>query len=296
MDDEKLDGALGALRERLAGMTPGRPVTAAGCMTFGQARELALDPARITAQVRTHLEACRRCRTLLTSFVRDLPHLPYWTLLRRLLGLLSPREQQRVHYHLESGGCRECWARYDRLAASPVSTLLLPAPHLPPHPTAARAAVPEPEVLVRGVGENLEAELVLDRDHLSLEIRTRAPELRHSLVAYAFQDAAGESLLDGYSVLGPDVEGWYAAEIPLELHRFREEVFKPCERMALAVVLPESLSDEEWAAVESAAPPPEAETHHRLAWRTWANRTVLSGANLSEAARGVLSRIAESRS
>ncbi len=290
-----LEGVLRALRARLGEVGPSGPVFADGCLTFGRARALALDPERMTAQEQSHLETCRRCLTLLTSFLRDLPHLPYWVLLRKRLNLLSPQEQRWVEYHLVSGGCRKCRNRDERVAGSPNFPLLLPAPRQLPHPAEARAAVPEPEVLVRGKGENLEAELVLDRDQLSLEIRTRAEALHYTLVTYAFQDATGEALLDGYAVLGPDVDGWFSAEIPLNPRQFREEVFKMCRHLALAAVLPGGLSDEEWRAVEAAAPTQAGELQTRSAWQVWASRTLLSGASLSEAAIRALSHLADIR-
>lgn len=281
MDDKAIYRALGGLRNRITPPGSGDPLRTPACLTYSRARVLALDPAGSTAAESAHAAECRRCGHLLRSFDRQLPHLSIWTLMRRQLDLLRPAEADRVQYHLGSGHCRECTARAERLAGVPLTRLQLPALLVPPHPAMARAAVPEPEVLVRGEHGDLEADLVRDGDELCLEVRTRNPAHRHQLVGYAFASGTGEALVEGYLVLGPDAEEWLAAHELIDPERFRAAAPDGSAALEVAVLPPACLSAEEWRRVRTAAPGPEAAEEVRATWREFC-RTQLVVGSLSE--------------
>lgn len=293
MDDKQLKQALGELKRRLPPSPSGDPRRTAHCLTYSRARALALDPDRATAAERAHTTQCHRCRHLLASFSRHLPHLSLWTLTRRQLGTLRPAEVEAVEYHLLDGGCRECAARAEQLAHSPLAPLQLPAPHRLPDPAVARAAVREPEVLVRGQNGDLEADLVQDGDELCLEVRTRNPQHRHRLVGYVFEAETGEALLEGYLVLGPDTEGWYAAPQRLDPERLRADVLRCCQALLVMAVPPGSLSAEEWERVRESAPGPDAGAEVQDAWREFCRKSLEQPEALPAAALETLRSLAD---
>jgi len=293
MDDRRLDEALTSLRAHAltAGAEPSLPRV--DCLGFARAREVVLDPTRLTSQEKAHLKECRLCCTLVTSLERNLPHLTFWSLLKQALGQLSPSERHSVEYHLEAGGCRSCRARQERLRQSLLPVLQMPSPPTPVPPHVVRAAVKGPEVLASAVSGELEAELIRYRGDLSLELRTRSAPAETSLAAYAFQDERGGSLLDGYAVLRPDVEGWYAAEVDLDAARYHEKVGDRCRVLWVGLVDPAVLSEEEWARVSEATPGPEAESEARGAWLNWCTHTLLAGKDLPAPAQAVLQELTD---
>jgi len=296
MNDEQLLEALAELNRRLATATAADPQRTGDCLTFFRARAVVLDPARESPAEQAHLVTCRRCRQLVASFARQLPHLSTWTLIRLQMGALLPAEETAVEYHLRAGRCRECAARAARLARSPLALLQIPIPATLPHPAVARAAVPESEVLVRGENGDLEADLVRDGAELCLEVRTRTADYWQQLVAYVFESATGEALLEGYLVLGADVEGWYAAQAMLDPERFREGVSGANPSLRLAVVQPACLNGEEWDQVRASAPAPQAEARVKADWLAFCRQTRGDAGALStaaeEALRAISSRIA----
>lgn len=293
MDDVKLEQALAGLQERLRAAAPARPTRSADCLPFSRARLLVLDPARRTPQEEAHLATCRRCRTLLAGFEHDLPHLPVWTLIRSRIGGLSAPERRMLEYHLENGGCRVCRRRLERLAELSPAVLALPVPTTPVFANSVQAAVPGPEVLASAASDGLEAELVQFRGELNLELRTRQAALNGTLAAYSFQTAEGEGLLEGYVVLGPDVEGWYAAEVRIDESRYRERVGTRLGQLWIGLVEPELLTEEEWARLEACVPGPEAEPHLRALWLDWCARALLTDRGLPARGRTILQALAE---
>src|SRR5437660_11114559 len=101
MDDSRLDEILRAARERPP--SPSRPFSPPGCVLPARVRELVLDPSRATPVERDHTEHCPRCRSLVASIERNMPHPSLWLLLRRELGRLSDEAQRVATYHLEDG-------------------------------------------------------------------------------------------------------------------------------------------------------------------------------------------------
>lgn len=293
MDDQQLKKALGKLKQRLPPPPSGDPSRTAHCLTYSRARALALNPGRTTADERAHIAQCRRCGQLLASFGRHLPHLSVWTLTRRQLGTLRPAEEEAVEYHLLDGGCRECAARAEQLAHSPLGLLQLPAPHLLPDPAVARAAARAPEVLVRGQHGDLEADLVVEGDELCLEVRTRNPQHLHRLVGYVFEAETGEALLEGYLVLGPDTEGWYAAPQRIDPERLRADVLRCCQALLVMVLHPASLSAEEWQRVRESAPGPDADAEVKDAWRAFCRESLEQPEAIPLVAQETLRSIAE---
>lgn len=296
MDDEQLKQALNKLKQRLPPPLSGDPRRTAHCLTYSRARALALNPGRTTAAERAHTAQCRRCRHLLASFGRHLPHLSVWTLIRRQLGTLRPAEVEAVEYHLLHGGCRECAARVEQLAHSPLALLQLPAPHLLPDPAVAHAAVRAPEVLVRGHNGDLEADLVVDGDELCLEVRTRNPQHLHRLVGYVFEAETGEALLEGYLVLGPDTEGWYAAPQRIDPERLRADVLRCCQALLVMLAPPTSLNAEEWQRVRESAPGPDADAEVKGAWRAFSRKSLEQPEALPTVAVETLRSIAKQHS
>ena len=291
MDDEQLERALGELNRRLTVSPAGDPRRTADCLTFFRARAVVLDPLRESAQEAAHLAGCRRCRQLIAGFARHLPHLSMWTLIRHQLGAVLPAEREQLDYHLLHGRCRECAGRAERLAQSPLALLQLPPPAPLLDPAVARAAVPESEVLVQGQNGDLEADLVRDGAELCLEVRTRNPAYWRQLVAYVFESATGDVLLEGYLVLGADVEGWCTAQDSIDPDWFRAKMPSACRSLQIAMVQPAYLSAEEWSRVEAAAPEPDASAGASADWLEFCRRSLADAGALSGAAVAALSAI-----
>jgi hypothetical protein len=273
MDDEGLDRALQSLKRRTVASLPEREPGEPECLPFARARLLALNPAFETRAERLHLTTCRACRRLVERFAEAVPHLPFWTLLRRRAGALSPEERRVVEYHLDAAGCQLCAARAAQLETTVAAVLELPCAIVVTPREVVRAAVPGPTVLLRGGDAELEADLVRDRDELSLEIRTRQSRLAHSLVAYRFEDREGTELLSGFALLAPDVEGWFAAETALDAAELNGD-FSRCEALLVSPVNPLALSGDDWRQVLAIAPPVGTDPALRPAWVTFISATL----------------------
>jgi len=272
MDDARLETLISQVRARLEAIPPAQPLWDQSCLTFVRARALALDPEQWTAGERQHANSCNRCRHLVESFHREIGHLSYWILLRDARGVAREWEQQQVDAHLEMDGCRYCRRRKEALAQR--LSLWLHFPHVPAlrDPATLLAAPAEPLVLARAEHADLEAELIDDRDDLSLEIRTKNPALDHKLVGYAFIATGGELVFEGFLLLVPDVEGWYTGQAALERAAFLGRSGRPGGTLEVSVPELELLGERETPLLRAAAARDET---GRQAWLSWAERAAV---------------------
>ena len=252
------------------------------CLSFERTRALALDPGRWRAEERRHTATCRRCRRLVASAEVQMPHLSLWTLLRHRLGSTSERERQAIAYHLEEGGCRRCRQVAGALA---VGTSFRLPPFALPHPAAAGAATGALEVGGRSSDGRLEAELVEEERQILLEIRSREAALNHQMIAYTLRGAQQE--MQGFLVLRPDVERWYAAQEIFDPELLYSRLQGRCEEVLIAPVGLEALPgvDRELLLAEAGRSRGNAEA--RAAWAAWAS----SRADVSEETRRLLDEV-----
>ncbi len=286
MPRETLEERLAALRARLA-TAPATSISPRECLTFERARALALDPGRGTAVEERHRAGCRRCGLMLESFGRQLPHLSLWTLLRRQLGRLSEGERRVVRYHLMEGGCLRCRQREERLQALAGQATLLRGPILFRDPAMVGAATPRPQVTARSETGDLAAELVETGPEAILEVRTKQVALNHRLVGYSLAGAEGTLPEEGFQVLRPEVEGWYAGHVSLDAAALHARLLGRCEEVLVTLADPEALTVEEQDLVVAAAGRDAGDPAASAAWTAWA-----TGEEMREsAAPDVLARV-----
>jgi hypothetical protein len=286
-----LDDLLAGVRERLRALYSNETVCPPGCLTFSRARLLSLEPDRTTVEERSHLEACHRCAQLLQTFAREMPHLSLWTLVRRHLGVIEEREQQAVAYHLEQGACRCCRQRADTLRGASDRLLQLSGPLVLPHPTAVAAATAQSHARARSRDGSLETELVQEGHQLTLELRTRNAALNHHLVGYSLR--SGPRQREGFTVLRPDVEGWFTAETTFESRDLYTALGGRCEELLVLPAVEEVLGSSERDALLASAARDRTDVKARAAWTAWLAEAARRGEAFPPAAQRLLGEVGE---
>jgi hypothetical protein len=239
------------------------------CLTFARARLLTLDPARTTGDETRHLAGCHRCAHLRDLIEREMPHVSTWLLIRRRLGLpLLPAELHTVEYHLESGGCRDC-RRREAALADRLPKLVRLGSNLPvPMSRAVGASVPTAGVGSQSADGSLEAELVLERGRMGLELRTRSPHWRRQLVGWTLATRREREADERFAVLQPDVEGWFVDHTWLDVKRLRLGPQNQCEEILAVALEPEHLgAPQRQRLLQSVR---DASAEQRDDWRQWA--------------------------
>jgi hypothetical protein len=267
MNKITFDELFAQARQRLSSRPPAR-TGPPGCLLFARARALALNPDRWTASEQEHVAGCRRCARLVRDFERNMPHLSFWLLVRRRLGTLAGAEQRLVNYHLENGECRHCRARAASLEGQLDALVRAPGPFLLPHPAAAGAATPMLDVLARSADDHLEAELMREENQITLEVRTRLERLNHYLVGYALRGGQGE-VVEGFTVLAPDVEGWYTGHAVYPVGDLYARLSGICEEVLVGPVHASMLTGEEREALLASAAGSRENDRMRAAWAAW---------------------------
>src|SRR5690348_2494109 len=102
---EPFERLLEGTRRRLERLEPPVPSRASDCLSFPELRRLALRGQTASGASTAHLRGCARCSRLAAVCAEELPHLPWWVLLRLESGLLSAAEERAARYHLTEGGC-----------------------------------------------------------------------------------------------------------------------------------------------------------------------------------------------
>jgi hypothetical protein len=266
MNDTALQNLFAAVRARLQDGELRRETADDTCLSFGRARALALDPGRWRDAERAHVTNCRRCQVLVAGMSRLMPHPSLWTLLRSHLGLLSDHDQRALSYHAGPDGCPRCAARL--AAIGPVRAQAVSFPRFAlRNPAAAAAATGPLDVSARSSDGRIEAELVEEEKEILLEVRTRDAGLNHQLVGYTLRGATEQALVQGFLVLRPDVESWFAACRRFEAETLYRGLLGRCEEMLIAAVSVDALSAKERGALLEATSQLDRES--RSAWAGW---------------------------
>lgn len=263
MDEARLDELVEEAAQRLRGLSSVQDIASGRCLSLNRARKLALNPDLATAD--GHLADCARCRSLVDTFARVMPHLSYWSLVAHFLGISSPEQAEVTRYHLLEGGCRLCQMRMDSLAGTPFQWLRLPPQSFSPSPDAA-SAEERSEVLASSTDGRMETEMVFEDEQITLEIRTRDAALNHQLVAYTLRARDGRSL-SGFDVIRADVQGWFSVTVALDAQHLRGRIGSAYnEALVVSPVSVQSLDAEELELLRASA---SADTANEAAWRGW---------------------------
>jgi hypothetical protein len=272
MNEATFENLLAAGRTLLGATTPEREPFPPGCLSFARARALALGATAIQAPEAAHLERCRRCTGLIGAFRAAVPHMPWWQMLRRRLGRLSAAEERAAAAHLEEEGCPACFTRWEALGSAREWSILPPGRLRLPDPAAAGAAAVELEVTARSANGELEADLVEEESSLSLEVRTKNPQLNHSLVGYTLLGAAGEGRLGGLLLLRPDVQGWFAARERFDAASVYATLHGACDELLISPLALDLLGSEEREQLLAAAHRSRHDPELRSTWLEWSTR------------------------
>lgn len=143
-------------------------------------------------------------------------------------------------YHVEPEGCPRCAARLAALEAVANGVIHFARLELP-NPFAAAAATGPLEAAGRSRDGLLEADLVEEERDILLEVRTRDAALSHQLVGYSLRGATERALVQGFLVLRPDVERWYAAHTSFYRGALYARLDGRCEEVLIAPVRPQAL-------------------------------------------------------
>lgn len=259
------------------------------CLPFARARSITLDHTGWHPGEAAHVEGCRRCGRLLELFAREMPHLSSWLLLRSRLGRpLLPLEQHAIDYHLRAGGCRECAVREERLARLSPHVMVLSGNFPLPASRMLAAATVTAEARAASLDSDLEAELAVERDRLGLEIRTRNPRWQAQLFGWTLATRRDRVAIERFTVLRPDVDGWFADHAWLDLRELRVGTHNPGEELLAGPVDVDLLAaaQQENLLISVLECPPDRVP----VWRQWASRQA-ARADLAPATREVLARV-----
>lgn len=212
MREDELDLALETLRGRLSVQEVPPELRTRECVPLTRLRLCALNPENGTPAEQCHFAECHRCARLLASARRQMPHLPIGVIIRGRLSLLTAAEQSLRSIHLTQGGCALCGQREATLGMLRLPVIRLAGPG--PLPSASGVGAAEDESAAGGTSGELEAELVVADDAVTLDIRTRDAETAARPVAYSVIGAGGSH--DGLAWLRLDVEGWHTAQLRWE--------------------------------------------------------------------------------
>jgi hypothetical protein len=264
------------------------------CLALTRARELALDPERMTEGERAHLESCRACRRLVDRLTEELPHPSLWLLLRWAMGwLLSEGDEARaMRYHLEDGRCRRCLARLAALEAVRERVVRLAGSFVLPSPYAMHgASATALDVKQTSPDQRLEARLTRDDGTVALEVRTKDDTVAAFPVAYTLLGEGDQRAVSGYTVLRPDVNGWHAANVVFDLKDLYDRLGGRCTGLLVCPLdlgmVPEPDCADLLAAAEREAGAPDAKD----AWLRVAKRALEHDAGLTPDVRQRLTEL-----
>jgi hypothetical protein len=269
MNDSHEDHLIAEARRRVRNWTPAGVPFAPHCLPLERARALTLNPDRWQEDEQAHVAGCRRCGRLLQRFAEEMPHLSLWTLIRRRLGCLSEDEDRSVLYHLDQGECRICRTRDERMDAVIGQVVRFPETWALPHPTAAAAAAGIVDLVAQAPHHELEAQVFEEGRRITLEVRTRRETLRHKLVAYVLRGARGTQSVEGFLVLGPDLEGWFAADATFDVEELYWALDGRCEEVLVSPLCIHVLMGEQRALLLASADRVRADPVALAAWQNW---------------------------
>jgi hypothetical protein len=198
-----------------------------------------------------------------------MPHLSFWTLIRRRLGRLSPDEARAVAYHLEAGDCRRCRVRDERLTRTLERVIQYDVPFALTDPSAVGAATCALELAARSLNSELVAELFEQGERVTLEVRTKQASLRHALIAYQLRGHGRDRVTEGFLVLRPDLEGWSSASADFDSEELYWALDGRCTEVVIAPICIHVLTREQREPLLSSAARAQRDPAACSAWRAW---------------------------
>lgn len=272
LSEARLDELLGGLRIQPAYTRTDDPHGRSCCLSLDQARLWVLDPTQLGAAERAHPERCARCARLCAQMARSMPHLPWRLLLLAELGLLPAASRRGVERHLREGCCVQCTQRAQRLHGyrERLATCTRPTPL--PHPQALMAGSSPFCIVASSADDSLEAELSEEDALLVLEVRSRDARLNHHLVGFLVYGRGRSCVVEGFTVLHPDVDGWYTGHAEFTKEELYSSLHGCCEGLVVSPVDASLLGPPEWKALEASVRR-LADPVSRLAWIRWLETT-----------------------
>lgn len=266
LSEERLSELLTRYKQTLE--SPGSLRTGeAGCLGLEQIRRRVLTGAA-TADEERHLVSCRRCARLLEQMQAQMPHLPIRVLLGSERNLLSPTEQRATDRHLSPDGCHWCHARAGAVHRLQKRVADWHEPLPLPHPNALAAGTRGLTALATATDAGLEAEFTEEGSRLVLEVRTHDPRLNYSLVSFLLYGRQRRSWVEGFTVLRPDVDGWFTGFVSFGKGDLYSRLSGCCERILVSPVEPLLLSPSERNPLLTSLPAP-GDASAFGAWGRW---------------------------
>ncbi len=137
-----------------------------------------------------------------------------------------------------------------------------------PHPQALVAGSSPLRIVASSADDSLEAELSEEETSLVLEVRSRDARLNHHLVGILLYGRGRNHVIEGFTVLHPDVEGWYTGHAKYTKEELYTRLHGCCEGLVVSPVDPSLLGPPEWEALEASTREfPDAASRH--AWMRW---------------------------
>lgn len=265
-----LDQLLGDLKKKTEEFIRPHSPPALVCLTFAELRQLALQPNQTAPELIRHLGDCQSCARLAMRCAMELPHLPWWVLLRVGKNQLTAEEEQIVRLHLLEGGCTLCLARQQQLRERLPELILLPVWLAG---TVALAAPAERFQLIHipGLEGAYQAELRVESSRFQCEVRTQDQSLINTLFTFTcYSDRPQGEVRVSYTVLSKDLHGWYSGQFVLE--PFREPREAGFAGAYLLTLRPDQLNLEEVNQLLTVVGPLLQDPTARQRWRTWLAR------------------------
>lgn len=170
--------------------------------------------------------------------------------------------------HLSPEGCAWCLERAQSFHAAQGRIAEWREPLPLPHPDALAAGTRGLYAIATSSDSVLEAELTEESTYLELEIRTREKGLNYGLFAYLLYGRQRRAVIEGFTVLRPDVDGWYTSYVAFAKGDLYARLSGCCERIVVSPVSPAHLTSAERGALLASVAGSEDE-YSRRAWRRW---------------------------
>jgi hypothetical protein len=208
-----LDELLDEARNLQNRPVPNTPLSRRNCLSFAVLRKLALQPGETSSTEDAHLATCSACASRLQICRQEMPHLPWWTLVRYQRSQLTAEEDRVVQYHLREGECSICQNRLHAFKQQGYAVLKFPVAAA----SIALAAEINQELIAYAPRGEYEIEVFSATPRLQCEIRTRNQQLRNYLFAVVCDcDVPNRLPLTGYTILTSSLNGWLSGCVSID--------------------------------------------------------------------------------
>lgn len=267
LSEERFAELLGRFKRVIERPQPAR-ISEGACLGLEHLRTLVLTEGLTDADAERHLRECAACARRHAQMEAAMPHLPVRALLGAERGLLSSTEARAAERHLTPDGCYWCRERVRSLRAVQDRIAEWREPLPLPHPDALAAGTRGLSAVAASSDAALEAELAEEGPNLVLEVRTRDASLNHALVSYLLYGRQRRGVQEGFTVLRPDVDGWFTGYATFPKGDLYARLSGCCERMVISPVQPTWLGATERVPLLTAVAA-SRDTTSRQAWSQW---------------------------